>query len=192
MSIELHGNWKKGFAFDVHTLSSTYLGVDEYGHDRWESTRSEMGELVYQLKYRNNTSVLPKIIDLLSRFNGIDSLHAIIPIPSTNKARIYQPVVLIARELGARNNVQVLENLLTKAAGGSELKNVDNPQGRRQLLTQSMSINNEFYLNGKSVLLLDDLYRSGETLSVATELLYNHCNVANVFVLTMTKTRSNR
>ena len=52
MSIELKGNWKKGFACDVHTLSSTYLGVNAWGHDKYENTRSEMGELLYKLKYK--------------------------------------------------------------------------------------------------------------------------------------------
>lgn len=28
MAIELKGNWNKGLAFDVHTVSSNYLGVD--------------------------------------------------------------------------------------------------------------------------------------------------------------------
>jgi len=36
------------------------------------------------------------------------------------------------------------------------------------------------------------LYRSGSTLQVATELLYNNCNVKDVYALTMTKTRSNK
>lgn len=40
MSIELQGNWKKGFAYDVHTLASNYLGVDEQGHARWDNVRS--------------------------------------------------------------------------------------------------------------------------------------------------------
>jgi hypothetical protein len=50
MSIKLEGNWKKGFAYDVHTLDSIYMGVDEYGHNRWENTRSEMGELIYSVE----------------------------------------------------------------------------------------------------------------------------------------------
>ena len=50
MTIEIEGNWAKGLAFDVHTLSSTYLGPNEFGHDQWENTRSEMGELLYKLE----------------------------------------------------------------------------------------------------------------------------------------------
>ena len=37
MSIELKGNWQKGFAYDEHTLGSTYLGVDHNGHDHWDT-----------------------------------------------------------------------------------------------------------------------------------------------------------
>ena len=57
MTIRIPGNWKKGFAYDIHTLDSVYLGVDEYGHDRWENTRSEMGELLYDLKYHGHSGV---------------------------------------------------------------------------------------------------------------------------------------
>jgi competence protein ComFC len=47
MTIELNGNWDKGLAFDVHSLSSTYLGPNEFGHDQWDTTRTEMGALVH-------------------------------------------------------------------------------------------------------------------------------------------------
>jgi len=29
MTIEIEGNWDKGFAYDVHTLDSVYLGPAE-------------------------------------------------------------------------------------------------------------------------------------------------------------------
>jgi len=65
VAIKLEGNWKNGLAFDVHTLSSTYLGVNEYGYNQWESTRCEIGELLYQLKYRADARKVLKIIKLL-------------------------------------------------------------------------------------------------------------------------------
>ncbi len=74
MTIELEGNWVKGRAFDVHTLSSTYLGPNEFGHDQWENTRSEMGELVYQLKYKQDKSMLPEIVKLLDKIKGVEQL----------------------------------------------------------------------------------------------------------------------
>ena len=192
MTIMIKGNWKKGFAYDVHTLDSVYLGPDEYGHKRFDNTYSEMGELVYQLKNKNDKSAVSKIVDLLEKFKGIEKFDAIIPIPSTNKNRAYQPVDEVAQELGKRNGVKVLVGLLTKKAGGQELKNVDDPDKRKKLLEDAISFSGDSDISGQKVLLLDDLYRSGSTLSVATDILLQEAKVESVSVLTMTKTRVNR
>ncbi len=193
MTIELKGNWKKGSAYDVHTLDSLYMGVDGYGCDRWKTTRSDMGELVYQLKYREDKSAVRKIVDLIVRkYKGLETLDAIIPVPSTKKSRTIHPVYEIARELGIRIDVPVFEDVLEKQAGSTELKNVDDPDERKELLKKHMFLINEHNLAGKNVLLVDDIYRSGSTLSVATDILYQQAKVNGVFVLTMTKTRSKR
>jgi predicted amidophosphoribosyltransferase len=47
-------------------------------------------------------------------------------------------------------------------------------------------------LAGKSVLVFDDLYRSGETLRAVTTALHTNGKVARVYVLTITKTRTKR
>lgn len=192
MTIELKGNWKKGFAFDVHTLSSTYLGVNEFGHDQWENTRSEIGELLYQLKYRSDATKVQKIVELLDKITGIETMDYIIPVPSSDHTRQVQPVVEIARALGVRREVPVLEGILCKSAGGPELKNVTDADERRRLLEEQLYLEQCDDLKGKNVLLIDDLYRSGATLEAATKLLYERAEVQNVYVLTMTKTRSNR
>lgn len=192
MTIELKGNWKRGFAYDVHTLDSVYMGVDEHGHDSWQTTRSEMGELLYRLKYQGDVSVVGQIVDRLGKYKGLETMDAIIPVPSTNKQRKIQPVLAIAQALAKRINVPVLDNALQKQTGGQELKNVDDPQERQALLKTSLTLNPNANLVGKNILLLDDLYRSGSTLTVATDILYQQAKVKNVFVLVMTKTRSKR
>jgi predicted amidophosphoribosyltransferase len=190
MTIELRGNWKKGFAYDVHTLDSVYIGVDNYGHRQWETTRSEMGELVYQLKYRSDISAVTKIADLLGKYKGLETMDAIIPVPSTNQHRVTQPTYAIAHELGKRTSVPVLTHVLKKRTGGPELKNTDNSEDRKSILRNQMILAAAHDLSGKNVLLLDDLYRSGATLFVATEILYEQARCHQVFVLTMTKTRN--
>lgn len=191
MAIEVSGPWDKGLAFDVHTLSSTYLGPDEQGHDRFDNVRSEMGALVYELKYRRDRSVLPKIVDLLEKVKGIENFDAIIPIPPTNRERAFQPVTEIANALGANRGVPVLTDVLTKQTGGRELKNVDDPEERTKLLEESLAVDNAAKIAGKKVLLVDDLYRSGATLAAATKRL-KHAGATYVGVVTMTKTRSKR
>jgi len=193
MSIELKGRWKKGFAHDVHTLSSVYMGIDEHGHDQWDTTRSEMGEMVYQLKYHGDKSVISKIVDLLlGRYKGLETMDVIIPVPSTNKHRTTQPVYAIAQELGVRLHVPVIEDALVKSTGGSQLKNVEDADEREVLLKEHMTLTGNRDLSELNILLLDDLYRSGSTLKVATDILYDQAKCNSVYVLTMTKTRSRR
>lgn len=192
MTIEIDGNWRKGQAFDVHTLSSTYIGPDEFGHDRYDSTRSEMGELVYHLKYKQDKSKLAEIVKLLDKMKGIERFDYIIPIPPTDRARAFQPVNEIALALGKHRGVKVLTDFLAKKAGGPQIKNVTDPEERMRLLRESMHIEATYSIAGKSVLLIDDLYRGGSTLKVATELLLGQAKASDVCVLTMTKTRSTR
>jgi hypothetical protein len=48
----IDGPWIEGFVLDRHVISSHPIGyVGE--HMQFETTRSPLGELVYQLKYRN-------------------------------------------------------------------------------------------------------------------------------------------
>lgn len=190
MTIRLVGNWTKGSAYDIHTLSSTYLGVDSHGHDHYDSQRSEMGQLLYELKYQRNQSVVSRIVGLLlSTYRGLEKADVIIPVPAS-KVRALQPVTEVAKALGASVNVPVSEALI-KQAGGEELKNIADPSERVSKLGNLISFDAENYdLAGKNVLLLDDLYRSGSTLTVATDVIFK-AGAKNVVVLTLTKTRSN-
>ncbi|HMT94311.1 ComF family protein [uncultured Thiothrix sp.] len=191
MSIELKGNWKKGFAYDVHTLDSVYMGADEQGYDHWETTRSEMGELVYQLKYQGDTSVLAKIIDLLGIFKGLDTMQAIIPVPASKKRKI-QPVHLIATALGNKLGIPVFLDAVEQQANGQELKNITDPNERKSMLRERIKWTKKYSFAGQNILLIDDLYRSGSTLKITTEVLYQQAKAKGVFVLTMTKTRKKR
>jgi competence protein ComFC len=192
MTIELNGNWHKGLAFDVHSLSSTYLGPNEFGHDQWDTTRTEMGALVHNLKYRHDKSTLPAIVALLdTKIKGIDQFDYIIPIPPTTARRAFQPVTKIALALGQHYGVKVLPDFLAKRPGGPQLKNVDDPKRRTELLREALYIQADISIAGCAILLVDDLYRSGATLTVAAELLYG-AGASKVSVLTMTKTRSKR
>ncbi len=49
--IEIHpkrisGSWDEGYVLDLHTISSTLIGHNEFGHPEFDTVRSELGELV--------------------------------------------------------------------------------------------------------------------------------------------------
>ena len=186
----LNGNWKGGFACDIHTLSSRHLGVDEHGHDKWDNTRSEMGQLIYQLKYSNDFSTIPQIIDRLCDQITIEGFDCIIPAPASKKRRL-QPVDAISQALGKQRHIPVLVGFLSKT-GNLELKGMDDPIQRANALRSSIKVVGEEDISGKKVLLLDDLYRSGATLNACCQVLREEELVGEIWVLTMTKTRRNK
>lgn len=191
MVITLEGNWQSGKAFDLHTVSSTYLGVDSYGHDQFDTVRSAMGTLVHRLKYLSDKSALGEIVGLLDTIGGIEKFDCLVPIPPTNKKRPFQPVELITAALGERRKVKVWLDLLTND-GDAELKGISDPVERVEKLKAAIKMAAGADVAGMNILLVDDLYRSGTTLRVATDLLSGTGGAASVCVLTMTKTRSNR
>ena len=67
---QLFGSWKKGYALDYHTLSSVFVGHDEYGHPIFDTTRSDVGELLYKLKYSRDTSVVDNLTSATVDFLG--------------------------------------------------------------------------------------------------------------------------
>lgn len=191
MVYKINGVWRAGKAYDLHTTSSVYLGVDNYGRDRFENTRSEMGEFLYRLKYKQDRSVVQNVIALLDRIKGIETFDLILPVPATNKNRPFQPVEVIAEALGKHRGVTYRSDVLVNT-GTEELKGITDPVEREEKLSEAIQITSNETTRDKNILLVDDLYRSGSTLTVATKILLEQGKAKSVCVLTMTKTRSNR
>ena len=190
--IKIDGNWKAGYAIDLHTINSVYLGDTPDGQPQFDNDRSEMGELINRLKYHSDETAIPKIIELINKnLKNIMAVDFIIPVPPSNLNRAFQPVYKIVEELSKNSTVPLLKNLLSKT-NVEELKSIINPAKREALLRDSLKLNPQIDIENKVILLIDDVYRSGATVRAVTDLLYNQAKVKSVYVLTMTKTRSNR
>lgn len=186
------GRWSNGFTLDVHTASSELLGHDEYGHPQFASKRSEIGELLYKLKFRRDRSVIPEIAAVVGTFaeSYLPTVDLIVPIPPSTP-RTEQPVILLAHAIGARIGIPVIEDCVWKVRETSQLKNIFDFDQRLRLLDGAFEIDRSL-ANGKRVLLFDDLYRSGATLNAVTSLLYDPGGASDVVALTLTRTRSLR
>jgi len=187
----IYGNWLSGIALDVHTLSSIYLGVNEAGHDVFENTRSELGELLYRLKYRGDKSAAKEIIETASAFlkGHRSKFDIIVPVPPSG-ARAIQPVITVARGIGKAIELPVVECIaLTRPA--TQLKGVMDRDKRVELLAGLHSVEVS-QTKGKNILLFDDLFRSGATMNAITDLLMQEGKAASVRALTLTRTRSDQ
>ncbi len=192
---ELKGNWVKGFALDIHTVSSDYLGDNQYGHPHFDTKRSQLGELLYRLKFKSDRSMLDEITTtvvyfLTDTWKIASGLQFLVPIPPSNLDRAFQPVIEIAKRLIAELGLPLSLDSLVKTSETPELKDIDDHDKRKSVLENVFQIKNTC-VKDKDILLFDDLYRSGATMNTATKVLYN-VGVKNVYVLTLTRTRSKR
>jgi competence protein ComFC len=186
------GRWSKGFSLDLHTTSSELIGHDEYGHPRFESKRSELGELLYKLKFRRNKRVIPEIAEVVVSFVEayLPKVDLIIPAPPSTP-RTEQPVILLARAIGERINVPVSEDCVWKTRETPQLKNVFDFDERLRLLDGAFEVDRP-NVEDKTILLFDDLFRSGATLNAITSVLYDQGGASDILALTLTRTRNLR
>ena len=191
--MKIPGNWREGYVLDFHTIRSDFLGHDEFGHPMFDTQRSEIGELLYKLKYKSDRTVLNAIVDTVVDFihSWIPAVDVILPVPPSKQSRVYQPVQEIANGVGNQLKILVNNDCIVKVKDTPELKNVYGYSERLLLLEDAYAIDASSLID-RDVLLFDDLYRSGATLNSMACALYASTSgkPANVYALALTRTRS--
>jgi predicted amidophosphoribosyltransferase len=189
---QIIGNWDCGYVLDKHTRSSSFLGYNEQGHPQFDTTRSEVGEALYQLKYKSDKSRMAPLAQQVatSIVPCFDQVGLIIPMPAS-KARQWQPVNEVAKELGTILGVPVFENILIKSAqqgsGSLELKDGGTKEEKLAALSGRFVINDGISNNGHwNALLLDDLYDTGASMEAACGMLRTYPKIARIYVAALT------
>lgn len=162
------------------------IGNNAYGHPTFDTKRSEIGELLYRLKYQRDQTVIGPIVDAVMGFLGKEHspIHAIVPVPASN-VRVNQPVALITAALSERLQIPVCTECLSKIRKTPQLKDMTEYHKRVEALAGAFSVLPE-YTEGKSLLLFDDLYGSGATVTEITQLLKGAGRAKAVYLLTLT------
>ena len=191
--ILLAGPWKEGFALDVHTMSSQYVGDDAYGHPQFATVRSPVGELLYRLKYQSDRSVVAELCETAVAFVKSREWDPtlVIPVPPSRPGRRFQPVPLLAKGTAGLLECPVCENCVVKSKETPELKSVYDYEERLKHLADAYTVDTAA-IKDQRVLLIDDLYRSGATIEAVTKALLSTGMAGSVVALTITRTRSNR
>ena len=127
---EIHGNWRAGYALDLHTVSSRRLPDGSF-----DTERTRIGELVYQVKSRHDRGKTQPIAEIAARFVKeeftvndypiLPYLDAIIPIPPSDTDRPFQPVIEIAAKIGQILDIPVISDYLIKVRETTPLKNLE-------------------------------------------------------------------
>lgn len=191
------GRWRLGISLDVHTISSDFLGHDEYGHPVFDTKRSEIGELLYRLKYSSDFGAVNDIAETAASYVGrlqqapySFTPTLIVPVPPSRQ-RPRQPLYELATAIGQLLGVAVATDAVWRTKPLVELKEVLDYTQRLELLRGAHAVSTA-KTAGKSVLLFDDLFRSGASMTAIANVLVDAGGVIDLCALTITRTRSNR
>lgn len=145
------------FAMKYHGRADIAKTLGEILHDRMESIRRETG-LVYD---------------------------AVIPVPmylSKQHQRGYNQAEVMARRFSELEDAEYLPDGLIRGKNTVPLKGLA-PEERRGAIAGIMSVRNSESVQGKDILLIDDIYTTGATVDGAAEALL-HTGAERVYVLT--------
>ena len=185
---DITGNWDRGVVMDKHSKFSVVTGQNHWGHNIYDTTRTDVGEAVYQLKYQSDWTQVQPLAQCLydEAYPLFQKVELILPMAASN-VRARQPVTEVAQALAQLAGVPCFDNLLLKAPGGVSLKNLNTKQEKVDAIGDSFSvspvISNEGRLN---VLVIDDLYHTGASMEAACATLRCYNKINNIYVAALT------
>ena len=189
----IKGKWTCGYSLDLHTLSSEYIGDNEYGHPQFDTKYSDMGGLLNRLKYKSDKSVLRIIVDTVAEFLNSKSwaVDLIVSVPPSRETRAFQPVIAVAKGVSKFTGIKLCTDCVVKIKKTPELKDIYEFSKRIEILKDAYAVAKR-EVEGRNILLFDDLYRSGATLNAITQALKDKGKAKEVYALTLTITRRRR
>ncbi len=185
---QIRGMWDEGWVLDKHSVSSVYTGDDAYGHPQFNTTRTEVGEATYQLKYHKDWTQAKPLAQAIVQniFPKFSQVGFIVPMPASSQ-RARQPVTEVATELGALANIPVFNNVLMKATNGKSLKDLKTKEEKIEAIGSSLSVNDGISGKGPwNVLVVDDLFHTGASMETACKVLRTYRKVGKIYVAALT------
>lgn len=143
--------------------------------------------LIYQFKFENKFGLARPFAQLLTDI-APRQVDVIIPVPlhiSRLRERTYNQSALMAKELSSLLGIPTRLTLLRKIR--ATFSQTDLPKSKRQSNVRgSFEVTDSSRINGKRVLLIDDVYTTGATLQECVKTLLR-ANAKQVYAITLAK-----
>lgn len=189
--MQIKGNWDLGYVLDWHVESSEFIGHNQFGRAEFDTKRTEIGEAIFQLKYRHDLTKIEPLAEtmVLNLKSAFQTASFIVPMPPS-KSRGTQPAVELARKVAEKMALPLFENILLKKGTTPQMKDIGTKEERVNALMGCFYINDGIKNSGsRDVLIIDDLYDLGASLSAATQILRNYQKVSKIFVAAFSRTK---
>ena len=145
-------------------------------------------EAIHEFKYRNLKSVAPLLAGFLQDYlleNPIPG-DVLVPVPihrKRHRERGYNQSSLISRELSRKNGLPVIEDCLIRRINTPPQIRTTSASDRRKNIADAFTCINDT-LEGRHVILVDDVSTSGATLNTCAEVIKSS-GAAGVWGLTI-------
>lgn len=127
-------------------------------------------ELVYDLKYRNNKNLAPKLAAHMLAYVGSPDVITWVPLARRKRwDRGYNQSRLLARTASAASSAPAVR--LLKRVRNTADQNRLTPEERRDNVKDAFAAVNPEKIEGKRILLIDDVYTTGATVSECAWIL---------------------
>lgn len=154
-------------------------------------------ELLHSLKYKRFLKSLVPINELIKKyFEGVNlekiiaSDFIIVPIPLHKKRfreRGFNQAEEIAKLLAQRLNLEVMGDVLIKTLDTKHQTNLKNKEDRLRNVRGSFSVAPKVNLQGRNIVVVDDVYTTGSTINEAVKIL-KRSGAGEIFVFVVAKT----
>ena len=149
-------------------------------------------KLILNYKFNNKSYLYKTIANYIIKnekfCENIKSYDIIITVPISkkrNKERGYNQSYLIAKELGKKLEINVINDCLIKTKNIIEQSKL-NKDDRIKNIQGVYSLINQEKINNKKVLLIDDIFTTGSTVNECCKTLHK-TNIKKLSVLTIAK-----
>lgn len=190
--MEIRGQWDLGYALDWHVEDSSLLsGHNSGGKPEFDTIRTEIGEAIFQLKYRQDQTKIEALSEAMvaNLSSAFQTVSFVVPMPPS-KYRSVQPAVELARQVSEKMSLPFFDNILLKQGTTLQMKDIASRKKKAAALMECFYINDEITdSDAYDVLVIDDLCASGASLSAATRVLRSYSKVRKVFVAVFSRTR---
>lgn len=178
--IPLLGNFDSGFALGEYSRSESA-----------KRKRTTVGDLLHKFKYEQDRYAGMILADLASDFINsqilLKSSNLILTIPPSFKSRSFDPVSFLTERIEERTQIHWEKDALKRTKLTKPQKSIHDREFKKINVLNTFQLAEPLKLDGKKILLIDDLLASGATLNEISAIL-REAKADKIYVLVLAKT----
>lgn len=154
------------------------------------SYEANLRSAIQLLKFKNRKSLAPVlgnlILQMIKQTPAFNQCEIILPVPMSRgrlRERGYNQAELLASEVSRGLGIPMLTNVVAKNMETSPQMGLTREQ-RRQNLIGAFHVIDPSKIKGKTILIIDDVYTTGSTVSIIAETLKAH-GAGKIYVATL-------